>query len=256
MSYDGAFLGGALMPIHDWTRVTPGTFHHFHQAWTIAIANALNGGGLPPDFFALADQIVSGPIPDVVTLKRKTPRTRRRPAATPVAVADAPPKAWFITRAEAEDTYANRANRILIQHELSEVVAVIEIVSPGNKNSQHALRSFVTITRELLENGIHLLIVDLFPPTPRDPQGIHPAIWGEIRDEPFELPADKPLTVAAYAAGPVKTAYVEPVAGGDPLPEMPIFLTPDAYVPAPLESTYQATWEVCPEPIRELFEEV
>lgn len=243
------------MPIHDWTQVTPGIFHDFHQAWTITLRNALNGGGLPPDFFALADQIVSGPIPDVVTLKRKTSRKPRHPSTTAVAVADAPPKARFISRAEAEDAYASRANRIIIQHELGEVVAVIEIVSPGNKISRHALRSFVTKARELLESGIHLLIVDLFPPSPRDPQGIHPAIWDAIRDEPFELPADKPLTVAAYSAGLLKTAYVEPVAVGDPLPEMPIFLAPDAYVPAPLEATYQATWAVCPEPIRELFEE-
>ena len=36
--------------------------------------------------------------------------------------------------------------------------------------------------------------------------------------------ADEPLTLAAYSAGPVKTAYVEPAAVGDLLPEMPLFL--------------------------------
>jgi hypothetical protein len=35
---------------------------------------------------------------------------------------------------------------------------------------------------------------------------------------------------------------------------LPIFLDGDFYVPAPLEATYQATWGVCPEPIRELLE--
>jgi hypothetical protein len=35
---------------------------------------------------------------------------------------------------------------------------------------------------------------------------------------------------------------------------MPIFLAPDWYVLAPLEATYQATWAVTPEPIRELLE--
>jgi hypothetical protein len=25
------------MPIHDWTRVSAGIFHHFHQDWTIEI---------------------------------------------------------------------------------------------------------------------------------------------------------------------------------------------------------------------------
>ncbi|MGL6096079.1 MAG: hypothetical protein ACRC7O_09820, partial [Fimbriiglobus sp.] len=39
---------------------------------------------------------------------------------------------------------------------------------------------------------------------------------------------------------------------GDPMPDMPLFLTPDEWVPVPLEATYEATWAVCPEPIREL----
>jgi hypothetical protein len=149
------------------------------------------------------------------------------------------------------DRYASKANRIVIKHPLGEVVAVIEIVSPGNKNSWHALRSFVQKAEQLLRQGINLLVVDLFPPSLRDPQGIHKAIWDEIQDEPFELPSDKPLTVAAYSAGEPYTAYVEPAAIGDPLPELPIFLEPGIYVHAPLETTYQSTWAKCPDPLKE-----
>jgi hypothetical protein len=29
------------MPVHDWTRVSAGTFHHFHQAWIVEISNSL-----------------------------------------------------------------------------------------------------------------------------------------------------------------------------------------------------------------------
>ena len=97
--------------------------------------------------------------------------------------------------------------------------------------------------------------MSIFPPSPRDPQGIHKAIWDEIQDEPFELPPDKPLTVAAYSAGEPCTAYVEPVAIGDPLPEFPIFLEPGMYVPAPLETTYQSTWAKCPDPLKEAVED-
>ena len=131
---------------------------------------------------------------------------------------------------------------------------MIEVLSPGTKSGLHALRSFVEKADEQLRNGIHLLVVDLFPPSQRDPQGIHKAIWDEIRDEPFELPPDKPLTVAAYCAAVPETAYVEPVAVGDPLPELPIFLDPDTYVPAPLETTYEATWAKCPDALREAVE--
>jgi hypothetical protein len=101
---------------------------------------------------------------------------------------------------------------------------------------------------------VNLLLIDLFPPTSRDPQGIHKVIWDEIREEPFELPTDKPLTVVAYRALPAKAAYVEPVAVGDPLPSLPIFLEGTKHVPAPLEASYMVTWEKCPAPFREAIE--
>jgi hypothetical protein len=94
---------------------------------------------------------------------------------------------------------------------------------------------------------------------PRDPQGIHKAIWDEIEEEPFELPPGKPPTLAAYVAGNLvtgleTTAYVELVGVGDKLPEMPAYLDRDGYVPVPLESTYQTAWAACPADLRELVE--
>jgi hypothetical protein len=238
------------MPIHDWTRVDAGDFHDFHQVWTVGIRNVLNAGALPPGYFAMADQSLGGPIPDVITLQqRERPHDPFEPSGG-IAVADAPPRAKFITSVEP-DLYARRANRIVIKHRRGLVVAVIEIVSPGNKSTLHALRALVEKTRELLQGGVNLLVVDLFPPSRRDPQGIHKAIWDEICDEPFELPPNKPLTVAAYRAAEPITAYVEPVAVGDLLPELPIFLDADTYVPAPLEATYEAAWSMCPQVVKD-----
>jgi hypothetical protein len=149
------------------------------------------------------------------------------------------------------DPYVAKANRVAIRHPLGHVVAVVEIASPGNKASRTALHSFVEKAVDFLKQGIHLLVIDLSPPTPRDPHGIHKAIWDEIDEQPFELPPDKPLTLAAYSAGPIKEAYVEPVAIGDVLPDMPLYLEPDRYVPVPLEWTYQTTWAVCPAELKE-----
>ncbi len=59
------------MPIHDWTRLEAGDFHHFHQRWVVAIGNALNGGRLPPGYMAMVEQVTGRPIPDVVTLKAR-----------------------------------------------------------------------------------------------------------------------------------------------------------------------------------------
>jgi hypothetical protein len=236
------------MPIHDWTRVSAGLFHHFHQAWTIYLSSSLNAGVLPPGYFALAEQPSAGLVPDVLTLQHRPGTVSTNGGG--VAIATAPPRTRYVRQAEA-DLLVAKANRIAIRHPLGHVVAVIEIVSPGNKSSRTALRNFVEKTAGFLRQGVHLLVIDLFPPTSRDPQGLHKAIWDEILEEPFELPPDKPLTLAAYSAGLPLVAYVEPVAVGDVLTEMPLFLEPECYVPAPLEATYQATWATCPAPLKD-----
>ena len=48
------------MPLHDWTRIPAGLFHHFHQDWSIEIARELNRRRLPKGLFALVEQR-SGP---------------------------------------------------------------------------------------------------------------------------------------------------------------------------------------------------
>ena len=241
------------MPIHDWTRVDAGLFHDFHQDWTIELCRTLNASQLPAGFMARIEYPIGVVMPDVPTLHRGSKKPEKREGGGGLAVAVAPPKARFVEELE-EDTYARRANRILIQHGHGQVVAVIEIVSPGNKSSRNAVRAFVRKASDLIWQGVHLLVIDLFPPSERDPQGIHKAIWDEMAERPFVLPADKPLTVVAYRAVPTKTAYVEPVAVGDDLPSLPIFLTDDDYIPAPLEETYRASWAAYPAELKELLE--
>jgi hypothetical protein len=245
---------GTTMPIHDWTRVDAGLFHAFHQAWITSLCNALNGGALPPDFFALAEQSVRGPVPDVLTLRlSKGKADRSEDSVGGVAVATAPPHARLVQTTEVA-VYVRKADRVTIRHRHGQIIAVIEIVSPGNKASNTALRTFVEKACDLLVQGVHLLVIDLFPPTKRDPQGVHGAIWDELGGDDFALPADKPLTLAAYDAGPPQVAYVEPIAVGEPLAEMPIFLRPEYYVPAPLEATYQTAWESFPAALKGLLD--
>jgi hypothetical protein len=241
------------MPLHDWTRVDAGLFHAFHQRWISALCDALNTGGLPPDYFALPEQHIQGPIPDVLTL-HLAPRTEEPSNDTVgLAVATAPPHVRLIRRHEAE-IYAQKANRITVRHRHGDVVSVIEIISPGNKASRAEFRALVQKMVDLIRQGVHLLVIDLFPPGPRDPQGIHKAIWDEFQDEDFVPPSDKPLTLAAYDAGPTQVAYVEFVAVRDALPALPLFLKPGFYVPAPLEATYQTTWQVFPTALKGLLD--
>ena len=234
------------MPIHDWTRVPAGLFHHFHQDWTIEIARALNRGRLPKGVAALVEQRAAPREADVLAIERQdeapahgTGRRRRRPATS--RGADRPPHQGDLFR---------RASRIVVKHHLGRIIAVIEIVSAGNKDSRAALRDFVEKTIDFLQAGIHVLIVDLFPPTPRDPFGIHKVVWDEFVEEDFAFPPGKDRILASYETGLDRTAYVEPVAVGDAMPDMPLFLTNDLHVLTPLEATYQATWDASPEEMR------
>ena len=241
------------MPIHDWTRVDAGLFHAFHQRWISALCDALNTGRLPPEYFALPEQNINGPIPDVLALKLSVDDDASPEGSGGLAVATSTPRARLVQRSEAE-VYAKKANRIVVRHRHGEVVSVIEIVSPGNKGSRADFRAFVQKSAELVRQGIHLLVVDLFPPGKRDPHGIHKAIWDEFEERELDLPPDKPLTLAAYDAGPVRTAYVEPAAVGDALVDMPLFLRPETYVPAPLEATYQTAWDMFPAALKGLLQ--
>ena len=193
------------MPIHDWTRVSAGTWHDFHLAWIAELQVAFNTGGLPLDHYSQSE-----PLDD----RSGRPSEDVAPTATIDANGFVPPRMRFVFSAEAE-AYARKRRTIVVRHNSGDrIVALLEIVSPGNKSAQHALNSFVEKAQEALYRGYHLLIVDLFPPGPRDPNGIHAAIWSGLSDEPFELPPDEPLTLVAYSAGPRKKAYIEPTAVG------------------------------------------
>ena len=237
------------MPIHDWKSAPPGLFHHFHQSWTVELCDRLNDGILPEGFFALIEQKAIGREPDVMTLALRP--TGPRPDSG-IAVATTPPKALHIARLTDRESYARRANRVAIRNTDGERTTVLELVSPGNKSGKVAIRAFIDKATAFLARGVNLLIIDLFPPTSRDPQGIYKAIWDEICEEPFELPTAKPYTISAFEAEPIYAAYVECVGIGDAIPPMPVFLDPGQYVLAPLEEAYQHSWEKCPREMKDL----
>lgn len=239
------------MEIHNWKKAPFGLFHHFHQRWSVAICDSLNAGLLPKGFYALIEQHAGAVVPDLLTLLREA---RTEPSRRPrggLAVAEVPPKTRIVSRGSEAEVYAAKANKLAIRDSVGELVSVLEIVSPGNKHSRVAVRNFIEKAVELLRFGIHVLVIDLFPPSPRDPQGLHQLIWGELEGADFRLPRGKPLTLVSYCCGFPRTAFVEPVSLGGKLPDMPLFIDSDIYVPVPLAETYAATRKLCPAEFRE-----
>ncbi|MEX0818829.1 MAG: DUF4058 family protein [Pirellulaceae bacterium] len=250
------------MPLHDWTRVEAGIFHAFHTTWISEIQNNLNRGLLPEGFYALAEQHAGRFIADILTLHARPDLYEPAPPIPPAlletggtAVAEAPPK---VRSVEEIDTDEQQLQRTLSIRHISthRVVALLEIVSPANKDRPENVEAFAVKTITALQQGVHVLVVDLFPPGPYDPNGIH----GEIRrrlaplDDPFVLPPEEPQTLVSYVAGTSKRIYLNQMAVGDAIPEMPLFLSRERYINAPLEATYNAAYEGMPAFWRDVLE--
>jgi hypothetical protein len=215
------------MPVHDWTRVDAGIFHDFHIAWITELRNVFNGGLLPPGYYALSEQHAGRRVADLLTLHATTPT----------------------------DSIGPRPRSLAIRHVSGHhLVSLVEIITPGNKDNAQNVSEFVNKAKSAFERGIQLLLVDLFPPSIYDLQGMHGAIWYSLIEDPYDLPADMPLTLASYVTTSPPEVYLEPLALGGLLPDMPLFLRPDRYINVPLETTYQAAYRGVPEFWRNVLE--
>jgi hypothetical protein len=166
-----------------------------------------------------------------------------------------PPEYYALAEQQAAGFGPDVKSTIAVRHISGDhIVAVVEVISPGNKGSKSAFKALIDKACELLEHKIHLLILDLFPPTKRDPNGLHAALWEEIADESFTPPANEPLTLAAYESSVTVKAFVECLAVGQALPDMPLFIEPGAHILVPLEETYQAAFTAVPRRWRVVLE--
>lgn len=244
------------MPAHDWTRVLPGTFHHFHTSWITHLAESLNGGLLPREYYALAEQHAGQVNPDVLTLTTRAAESS--PDAPPpqgaIAVAEAAPKVSLRMHADEATMYRMARRTLSIRHRSSRrIVALIEVVSPADKDRSQHLDQFIDKVVAAIQRGIHVLLIDVHPPSAFDPDGIHGVIW-DIVGGVFALKPEEPLVVVSYLADRLPEAFVETIAVGQPLPTMPLFLSTRWYIEVPLETAYQAAYAGLPWIIKEILE--
>src|SRR5262245_1603603 len=192
-------VGRQIMPVHDWTKVEAGVFHAFHVGWIATLQQSLNQL-LPKDYYALAEQHAGEVIPDILTLQLAEPSTPEASfSSNGGGVAIAPARVgrrvtgdWAIT---AKGTPRTLSIRHISGHRL---VAMIEIVSPANRDRRKHATSFISKGVAALGAGVHLMIVDLFPPGPFDKHGLSAMIWrGVVTKSKETTPVDKPLTIAS-----------------------------------------------------------
>ena len=123
------------MPMHDWTRVDAGIFHAFHHSWIEEIHRSLLKR-LPPDYYSLPEQQAAGFGPDVLALTN----AEGDDAPPGGAMTLARPRTKMF-RETSTEFYLRKQKAVAIHHVSGDrIVAMVEIVSPGNKNSMHGLR--------------------------------------------------------------------------------------------------------------------
>jgi hypothetical protein len=241
------------MPIHDWTRVTANVYHAFHNAWITHLSEALNRGILPEGFYALGDQKIQLTEPDVIALSSSNGRPTTGSGGAAVLTAPS-------VGLESEARPARRLpkqRRIKIHRQGDDsVVAVVEITSPSNKDRGGSVRRIAEKVAAYLDSGVHALVIDVLPPTNHDPRGIPGAVWEYFARKKSHTPSEeKPLTLAAYRSHTSWVeAFLEPTAVGRTLFPMPLYLTTELAVPAPLEESYSAAFQGMPLHFRALLD--
>lgn len=240
------------MPLHDWTRVDRREFGGFAQCWRAFLAGALNRGGLPPGYYAIGDHSTPVFPSDRTVADWLDPAEPDHVVGQGVAVVGLPtdtapirPKGLVVR------------NQVVIRQDDRRVVAVIELLTASAKRRVAEWTDLVTKSALHLRNGVGVVVIDPFPPGRHAPAGFHPAFWNALtRRTAAPQPAGKPLTVASYArdADGLATAYVSPLAAGDPLPDPVLFLHPGLPVRVPLAAAYAEAWRGHPQPLRRELE--
>ena len=230
------------MSTHDWSRLHAGEWHDFHNGWIAELRKALNTGVLPDGYFALAEQQSLERDVDAEKEKRREPDilTLERvdspwASSNDGGVAVAEPKTRLLDDIELDEEYAALRRTIVVRHVSDDrPVAMLEIVSPGNKESQSAVESFVRKCTGWLKGGLHLGIVDLFPPRKFDPFGLGVTVAEANGVRPIE----ERVPGVSFEAGPRLRTFGDAFTIGKPIPPLPLFYAPRRHVMLPLQETY------------------
>ena len=154
------------MPLHDWTRVDGGIFYSFHNSRIASIVETLNNGLLPEDYYSLGDQVAGLGDPDVLALYVPNDNGNSNGYGYSgdggTALMTAQPKTRVVAHAD-NDNYTRLQRRIAIRHVSGHrIVALIEIISAGNKSSHFRWNEFLDKALSAIRGGIHLLLIDIY----------------------------------------------------------------------------------------------
>jgi hypothetical protein len=199
-----------------------------------------------PDGYVAEPRIHLGPYfeVDVTTFAKSDPQTVAG-AAGNGGVATV---AWSATRpileieADWPDQYEYEV-LVFDQERQRRLVAAVELASPANKDRPESRRAFVTKCATLLQKGVAIAIVDLV--TTRQ-FNLYAELLDWIGQHDPALGTEPPTiyAVSMRFQKPRRTTlqiWPHPLVLGQPLPILPLWLSPDLNVPLDLETSYEDT---------------
>jgi hypothetical protein len=243
----------SAMPLRDpfrppiWNR---SSWEGFHGGWPMAIVQRLSP--LLPAEYTAEPRVHLGTYCeiDVSTYEDDVPKQREGAAeagAGGMATAVwAPPQPTLLIDADLTEQYEYEV-LVYDQTRARQLVAAVEIVSPANKDRPESRRAFVTKCAALLQQRVCVSIVDLV--TTRD-FNLYAELLELIDRRDPALPEHPPCNYAVTCRGRKvgRTSRLEgwvyPLAVGQRLPTLPLWLTDDLAVSLELEASYEETCRV------------
>lgn len=237
------------MPLRDHFRSPVNDTHSWdevHGQWPGEIVRTLRGI-LPPGFRAGPNIHLGSPFEvDVSTYDLDTRETSYESSDGGTALATAPAPTLSVEADLSEqDVYEVQ---IYDTERGRRLVAAIELVSPSNKDRAETRDVFVGKVASLLQKGVCVSIVDLVTVRLAN-------LYAELmemlgRNDPSLEPVPPHLyAVTLRSRQPANRrsqldVWFYPMSLGQPLPTLPIWLTPELRVLLPLETSYEETCAV------------
>jgi hypothetical protein len=215
------------------------TWESFHSGWANEIVRQLNKT-LPPAYVARPNVKLGVDVEAAVGTLEQSEQEASADGGVATAVW-APPTP---TLSVAADFHRLDVFEVQVHREGGlEMVAAIELVSPRNKDRQTARRHFAAKCAAYLQAGVSVIVVDVV--TGRR-QNLYAALLEQLGlaagdSGQGELYAVACRAVPPEAPGRLET-WVAPLAVGESLPTLPLWLEADLAVPLTLERSYEATF--------------
>jgi hypothetical protein len=213
----------------------------FHSAWAAAMARLLNQGILPAGYYAVPLVDRDGPIEiDVAALREQPTGAETSPAETQTWTAPAPGLAFAVELPTAENVEV----QVFADDGDPRLTAAVELLSPRTKDRPAARQAFAVKCVSYLQQGSRVVVVDTVTTRRVDLNAVILSLLASevnATDLPSGLAAVSYRAVGRDEETQQLLLWPAPLALGQPLPTLPLWIAADFSVPLDLEASYQAT---------------